>query len=78
MRWSASKLSLNKGLNLKHGSTLDCPKNALSSQAKNFTLDTTFSHSLGRKQHRKPKIKKIIHFLTRLMAFKVLVHNTPM
>ena len=36
---------------------LDCPKNALSSQIKNFTLGTTFSHSLGQKQYKKLKVE---------------------
>ena len=36
---------------------LDCPKNALSSQIKNFTLGTAFSHSLGQKQYKKLKIE---------------------
>ena len=43
-------------------SILDCPKNALSSQAGNFTLDTTFSHSLGQKYYRKPRFEKFYSF----------------
>ena len=37
--------------------SLDCPKSALSSQIKNFTLGTNFSHSLGQKQYKKLKIE---------------------
>ena len=42
--------------------TLDCPKNALSSQARNSILDRTFSHSLGQKYYRKPRFEKFYSF----------------
>ena len=41
---------------------LDCPKNELSSQIKNFTLGTNFSHSLGQKQYKKLKIESVCNF----------------
>ena len=51
-----------QGLGGRPQSRLDCPKNALSSQTKNFTLGTTFSHSLGQKHYRKLKIENFCPF----------------
>ena len=50
---------------------IDCPKNALSSQIKNFTLGTTFSHSLGQKQYEKLKIEFCYPFFHPAQAVQI-------
>ena len=67
MKYHMSKMSENKQEKIlkalsNYYSSIDWPKNALSSETKKFKLETTFSQYLGQNHYRKPNFENFYTF----------------